>query len=294
MTKIEWTDEVWNPVTGCTKIATGCKNCYAERMAKRLRGRCGYPADDPFKVTLHRDRFTQPLRWRNPRKGIFVCSMGDLFHKEVSSEDIAAIFGVMAATPNHTYLVLTKRPDRMRRWFQQTSECLPAPEYSNYFRLGDSRTAKVVASYAIDSVEEAGRLIAKQWGCLQWPLPNVLLGVSASTQSDLERLWPDLRRTPAVLRFLSLEPLLGPIDLRRVYSGTMNENCHSEADWLIIGSESGPRRRECDNQWIAGIVRQCVDSDIPVFVKQAHEGGQVVKMPKVLGRVWDQMPMRSK
>jgi protein gp37 len=284
MTKIEWATDVWNPITGCTKIATGCRNCYAERMAKRLRGRYGYPTENPFKVTLHRDRFAQPLRRRNPRKGIFVCSMSDLFHKEVSGGDIAAIFGIMAATPQHTYFVLTKRPDRMRRWFQQTSECLPAPEYSNYFRLGDSRTAKVVASYAIDSIEETGRLIAKRWECLQWPLPNVWLGVSASTQSDLERMWADLLWAPAVLRFLSLEPLLGPIDVGRV----------QDVDWVIVGAESGPRRRECRTEWIESIVKQCVDSDTPVFVKQAHEDGKLVKMPQVLGRVWDQIPMRSK
>jgi protein gp37 len=257
MTKIEWTDEVWNPVTGCTKIATGCKNCYAERMAKRLRGRCGYPADEPFKVTVHYDRLRQPLRWSKPRK-VFVCSMGDLFHGHVSNSYIQAVFTVMAQCRQHTFQILTKRPTRMR---------------ATISRWVDNRLT-----------------LREGFGAV---LPNVWLGVSASTQSDLELLWPDLRRTPAAKRFISLEPLLGPIDLRRVYSGNMNESCHSEVDCVIVGAESGPRRRECNNQWIASIVRQCVDSDTPVFVKQANEGGKIVKMPEILGRVWDQMPTKS-
>jgi len=113
-TKIEWTDAVWNPVTGCTKISPGCQNCYAERMAKRLAGRYGYPKDEPFRVTLHPERLDLPLKWRRPRR-IFVNSMGDLFHADVPSKWIERVWQTMLATDGHIYLILTKRPDRMRR-----------------------------------------------------------------------------------------------------------------------------------------------------------------------------------
>ena len=108
-TKIEWTQETWNPVTGCSKISPGCANCYAERMAKRLKGRFGYPADDPFKVTFHSDRLDQPLKWRKPRM-IFVCSMGDLFHEDVKDTQIIDVFDAMNDAKWHQYLILTKRP----------------------------------------------------------------------------------------------------------------------------------------------------------------------------------------
>ena len=115
-TKIEWAEEVWNPVTGCTKVSPGCKNCYAERMSKRLVGRYGYPAKDPFKVTLHPDRLSEPLKWKKPRR-IFVCSMGDLFHKAVDDGFIHDVMSTIASAPQHTFLVLTKRPERMRHYF---------------------------------------------------------------------------------------------------------------------------------------------------------------------------------
>jgi len=114
-TKIEWTEETWNPVTGCTKVSPGCANCYAERMAKRLAGRNGYPADEPFRVTLHPDRMDQPLRWKKPRR-VFVCSMGDLFHDDVPGEFLALAFDKMRRTPQHTYQVLTKRAVDMWEW----------------------------------------------------------------------------------------------------------------------------------------------------------------------------------
>ena len=107
-TKIEWADESWNPVTGCTKVDEGCRNCYAERMSKRLRGRCGYPADDPFRVTLHPDRLKKPLHWRKPRR-VFVNSMSDLFHKDVPSSFISDVWDQMIFAPQHQYMILTKR-----------------------------------------------------------------------------------------------------------------------------------------------------------------------------------------
>ena len=116
-TKIEWTEELWNPVTGCSPVSPGCGHCYAQRAAQRLVGRCGYPKDDPFQVTLHPERLEIPLQWRRPRR-VFVCSMGDLFREHIPPDYIAAIFGVMAATPRHCYQVLTKRPERVLEWFE--------------------------------------------------------------------------------------------------------------------------------------------------------------------------------
>ncbi len=113
-TKIEWAEKSWNPVTGCTKISEGCKNCYAERMSKRLAGRCGYPADNPFKVTLHPERLDEPLRWKKPSR-IFVCSMGDLFHEDVEPSFIQDVFWKMEECSQHIFMVLTKRPERMRK-----------------------------------------------------------------------------------------------------------------------------------------------------------------------------------
>lgn len=231
MTKIEWTDTVWNVVTGCTKIASGCKHCYAARMANRLRGRCGYPADDPFRVTLHPDRLEQPLRWRKPRM-VFVCSMGDLFHDDVPDYFIAAVFGVMAATPQHTYQVLTKRPDRMR---------------------------DLLSRINTDD--------------------NVCLGTSASTQRDLDANVPLLLSTPAAVRFVSLEPLLRPIDLvdmidsSSATDGTalMGDGRNRGLDWVIVGGESGPRARPMHPQWVRAIRSQCVEAGVTFFFKQWGE-----------------------
>jgi len=123
-TKIEWATETWNPITGCTPISEGCKNCYAKRMAQRLAGRFGYPADDPFRVTLHPDKLDQPLRWKKPRR-VFVCSMGDLFHEDVLEEWIDQVYEVIANTPQHTFQILTKRPERMARYIRIMSAALP-------------------------------------------------------------------------------------------------------------------------------------------------------------------------
>lgn len=201
-TKIEWTDETWNPVTGCTKVSPGCAHCYIERTPPmRMAGRRFVNGRIP--VQLHPDRLDQPLRWRKPRC-VFVCSMGDLFHEDVPDEFIYSMFGVMAKARQHTFQVLTKRPARMHEWISQ-------------------RTA------------ENGRS-ARVWSCFEgkayrpsWPLSNVWLGVSAENQKAADERYPLLRDTPAVVRFYSLEPLLGPI-----------WNLPLEGiSWVIVGGESG-------------------------------------------------------
>lgn len=269
-TKIEWSDATWSPVTGCSHSGMrGCDNCWARRMATRLKGRCGYPADDPFKVTLHPDRLSQPLKWRKPRH-IFVCSMGDLFHEDVPVDVIDRVFGTMWACeyigrgddcwPGHVFQVLSKRPDRMRDYFATDRNRLWAYAACNVSDGGDRLFDQVVYSNGVH--------------------PRIWLGTSASTQDDLGRNWPHLRRTPAALRFISMEPLLGEIDIRRVYSGNMNESCHTEIDWVIVGAESGPKARPCDLEWIRSVVQQCRQAQVPVFVKQIHLGGNPRRLSK--------------
>ena len=173
MSKIESTDTTWNPVTGCTKVSPGCYHCYAERMAKRLRGRCGYPADDPFKVTLHYDRLEDPYSWRKPRK-VFVCSMGDLFHPDVPLFFIAVVFETMRENRMHNFQVLTKRPERLQEFVRM---------YKDHFSVDLSI------------------------------IKNIWLGVSCETQVEANIRIPYLLHTPAAVRFVSLEPLIDEIDL---------------------------------------------------------------------------------
>ncbi len=212
--KIEWTDATWNPVTGCTPVSTGCANCYAKRMAKRLAGRHGYPKTNPFTVTVHLDRLEEPLRWRKPRM-VFVCSMGDLFHDDVPGDVIDKVFAVMELAPQHTFQVLTKRPHHM-------------------------------ATY----------LNARGFGLN--PLPNVWLGTSVEDQSLAHYRIPYLLNCPAVVRFLSCEPLLGPLPNLNL------DGIH----WVIVGGESGPGARPMNSDWARDIRNQCQAAGVPFFFKQ--------------------------
>jgi len=251
MSKIEWTDEVWNPVTGCTKVSPGCRNCYAERMAKRLAGRCGYPADDPFRVRLHLDRLEQPLHWRKPRR-VFVCSMGDLFHKNVPTHYIDSVLDVIAACPQHTFIVLTKRPHLIGAKLYDVSDETPIRALGG----GDY-------------------------------LPNLWLGVSVEDQATADERIPHLLDTLAAVRFVSAEPLLGEVEIRgqleschdcdrcvggrpdQCYTAYRLSALHPDGiHWLIIGGESGPGARPCDVQWIRDLLRQARAARVPVFVKQ--------------------------
>jgi len=256
-TKIEWTDEVWNPVTGCTKVSPGCKNCYAERMARRLAGRFGYPeAPSHFDVTFHKDRLDRLYSWRKPRM-IFVCSMGDLFHKEVSHTQLNSVFYRMMSPTNghHTFLLLTKRPDRMR-WY-------------------------------IDTLNEWN-----EWG--RGP-SNIWLGVSVENQATADERIPLLLQTPAAVRFVSCEPLLESVDLGAcLYFCTVTDmsaqNIISEdgcmviqgvtvkdwterpgLSWVIVGGESGPGARPMHPQWARDVRDQCQAAGVPYFHKQNGE-----------------------
>lgn len=260
MSNIEWTDKVWNPVVGCTPVSPGCLNCYAARMARRLEA-MGTPSYQPRhvdgggvriaevrgtdkrpvftgEVRTVPDKLEEPLRWRKPRR-VFVNSMSDLFHEAVPDAFIDEVFAVMALCPQHTFQVLTKRPERMR-----------------YYANASGRHGAVVGAAA-----------ARVGGCPvsfgQWPLPNVLLGVSAEDQQRWDQRVPVLLDTVAAVRFVSAEPLVGPI--ATLSSNTMLAR---ELDWVIVGGESGPNARPCELGWVREIVRACRYVRTPVFVKQ--------------------------
>jgi protein gp37 len=232
---IEWTDATWNPVTGCTKVSPGCKHCYAERLAERLQAMGNPRYRDGFKLTLHPDQLTLPLRWRDPRR-IFVNSMSDLFHEDVPEEFIRRAFEIMAQADWHIFQVLTKRSRRL-------AELAP---------------------------------------CLPWP-SNVWQGVSVENARYTTRV-ADLVRVPAAVRFLSVEPLLGPIpDLPL-----------KGIAWVIVGGESGPGHRPIRPEWVRAIRDQCADARVAFFFKQW--GGRT---PKSGGRTlddreWSEMPKQRR
>lgn len=258
--KIEWTDETWNPVTGCTPVSEGCANCYAKRMANRLRGRYGYPKNDPFRVTFHPDKLDKPLHWKKPRM-VFVSSMGDLFHKDVKSEWINIVWHKAFNLPQHTFQILTKRPDRMLEWTRKADRML---EWT--------RKAAKVKAWPIEEI---------------WP-ENVWLGVTAENQKCADERIPILLQIPAAVRFVSVEPMLGPVDLspwicKSCKNGTVASpllihpkyggGCgvctnKPKLDQVICGGESGPGARPMHPNWARDLRDQCQDAGVPFFFKQ--------------------------
>jgi len=230
---IEWTESTWNPVTGCTKVSPGCKNCYAERLALRLRamGQPNYAKG--FDLAIHPLALELPLHWKKPQV-IFVNSMSDLFHRGIPLEYVQRVFDVMRRASWHTFQVLTKRSDRL----------------------------------------------AKVDPHLQWH-ENIWMGVSVESEQYLQRV-DDLRRCHAQVKFLSLEPLLGPLP------GLSLEG----VDWVIVGGESGPGARPMDVRWVAQIQEMCKRARVPFFFKQ-WGGVQKSKAGRLLkGRTWDEMPVQ--
>lgn len=298
---IEWTDTTWNPVAGCAKVSAGCKHCYAETMAARhvlmttAQGRTSpyLPVVDAERrrwrgnfITLP-ERLADPLSWRKPRR-VFVNSMSDLFGEDVPFEFIAAVFGVMAAT-SHTYQVLTKRPQRMVEFFAWMTAT--AARASIDGRLVDLATIQALIQLRHD--RHVGEI--SFGGVERWPLPNVWLGVSTEDQATADERIPLLLEVPAAVRFISAEPLLGPITLfaecmdhvpraeghmfapapgmRRRHSGWSGDVLFEASDevaldWVIVGGESGPGARVCKVSWVRDLVRQCSEAGVPVFVKQ--------------------------
>lgn len=288
--KIEWTDATWNPITGCTPISEGCRNCYAERMVKRFPALHGV-AHDPLRPDdksldhaysfstpmFHRDRLNQPLRWKKQRR-IFVGSMADLFHENVPEGWVEDVLATMTNSPQHTFMILTKRPERMVSLMAR-----------GHFRL--SRT---------DS----------------WPLPNLWLGVTAENQQAADERIPILLQTPAARRFVSVEPMLGPVDLSSTGwtdceecggagetsghyfaddgMGTC-ESCRGKGasvdarlDWVICGGESGPGARPMHPDWARSLRDQCQAAGVPFFFKQwgeweTYNAVNVIPMGTTLG-----------
>lgn len=229
---IEWTDATWNPVTGCSKVSPGCKNCYAERLAARLQAMENPRYRNGFEVTLHPDQMTLPLRWKEPRK-IFVNSMSDLFHEAIPDDFIKQVFDVMTRAHWHVFQILTKRAERL----ETIAPSLPWPD-------------------------------------------NIWQGVSVES---CEYTWRvrHLQKVPAAVRFISVEPLLGPI-ARLPLKGIT---------WVIVGGESGPRYRAVKPTWVRNIRDQCLGVKVPFFFKQwggftSKAGGR-----RLDGRLWSQLPI---
>ena len=317
-TNIEWTDASWNPIVGCSIVSPGCTNCYAMDVAARLldgNDKAAHYAGTTTragngaaiwtgKVALAPDHIlTQPLRWTKPRR-IFVNSMGDLFHEAAPDDWIDRVFAVMALCPQHTFQILTKRPERMLQWFRERWQGQPEHRISGRVTIAAGKPTgrkeqvqeacwTLIADFDLAPPERDdlwtpdGSLKAMKWN---WPLSNVWLGVSAEDQRRADERIPILLDTPAVVRFVSAEPLLGAINFHHVkrhedgevertnwLSGSWDtrDGDHyryghrlSRLDWVIVGGESGRDARPFHLTWAFDLVEACAEARVPIFVKQ--------------------------
>lgn len=251
MTKIEWTQKTWNPIIGCTKISTGCNNCYAEKFAHRLANiqktqRYGFVLDNKGKwngrTEIDNDMLLKPLHWRKPAM-IFVCSMGDLFHESVPFEWIDKVFDIIYKCPQHTFQILTKRPE----------------------------IAKQYCDYNHNQIAE-----------------NIFWGTTIENQNNIKRI-EDLLRIQAKIHFISAEPLLSNLDLSyylpiKSYSSCPENkkefyNIHRSIDWLIAGPETGPGKRPMQKEWIESLYDQCKVANVPFFDKKNILGLNLQQYP---------------
>lgn len=252
---IEWTNSTWSPVTGCDQVSPGCARCYAKTFTER------FPAHFPdgFRVTLRPDRLEIPLRWKRGRR-IFVNSMSDLFHPSVPDSFIEQVFSVMSEAKQHQFQVLTKRAARMAKWTRSYYDC-----------------------------DHGGSLSMRCGYCEPWP--NVWLGVSVENRRFVDRIY-QLRETSAAVRFVSFEPLLGPVTIRTHRVNRLKLNLRG-IDWAIIGGESGAGARPMELEWVEDLVASCRAQGVRVFVKQlgtalarqlGHrgKGGKLEQLPEHL------------
>lgn len=288
-TKIEWTDATWNVVTGCEKVSPGCDNCYAETFAERWRGIPGHHFETGFDIALRPERLMLPLRWRKPKR-VFVNSMSDLFHKDIPTDYIAQTFAVMALTPQHTYQVLTKRHGRMRSVLNDRCGCGSGHAPGVHFRSAMAWAVSKANPNRIPGVpDDAEERVSNA----AWPLPNVWMGVSVEDQKRADLRIPALVDTPAAVRFLSCEPLLGPVwmaDYAWQPCGCCVGEGHDEAcgtcadygcdgghvqalHWVIAGGESGHGARAMHPDWVRSLRDQCEQEHVPFFMKQWGEWG---------------------
>lgn len=266
---IEWTEATWNPVSGCTEVSAGCDRCYAKTFAERFRGTPGHYFERGFDVQLRPNMLELPLKWRKPKR-IFVNSMSDLFHDQVPADYIAQVWAVMAIAQQHTFQVLTKRHARMRSLL--TSGTFQTAVAEHILSMTDA-----------DELKDAGD---------PFPLPNVWLGVSTENQQWADIRIPALLDTPAAVRFISAEPLLGPIDLlgdaenpgpaivRTLVQTQPNTVCGPAEydyddqvgiDWVIVGGESGHGSRPMHPDWARSLRDQCQAAGVAFLFKQHGE-----------------------
>lgn len=324
MSKIELTDKTWNPIIGYSKISDGCKNCYAEKMACRQRHMNYYDfinaidentscfTDSQYygpyarviglskdskkwewnnKTAFIKSALKKPLKWKKSRK-VFVCSMGDIFHESVPFEWIDQVMAVIALCPQHTFQILTKRPERMKVYFDSK----PFSDVACH----ESRIANHFLNYR--------KGVIPAWCDVVWPFPNLWLGVTAENQAMADKRIPILLDIPAAVRFVSVEPMLGEINFDICWFGEYDHRptyefyqtlqpeygkesiCIKEGlDWVIVGCESGPKRRECKLEWVESIIEQCQDLDVSVFVKQlALRRDKCCRDVTELSGLWDE------
>lgn len=240
---IEWTDRTWNPITGCVKISAGCKHCYAETMSLRLRRMGLEKYSQGFSLRVHHDKLDEPLRWKKPSR-IFVCSMSDLFQAGVPHPVIDEVMKTIVRADWHEFQVLTKRPKEMRHYFRKKNDWWTE-------------------------------------GSWYWPM-NLWIGTSVEDQDALGARVDFLLKTPGpfAVRFLSVEPMLGPVD-----------GIPEEIGWVICGGESGPKARPMDPDWVRALRDECVDKDIPFFFKQWGGRNKKAAGRELDGRTWDEMPV---
>jgi protein gp37 len=309
-TSIEWTDKTWNPTRGCSRVSPGCENCYAEAIAARFsdeghafhgfarRGKNG-PRWTRRLALVDEQSFpghstlSLPLRWRKPHR-IFVNSMSDLFHEALTNEQIAAVFGVMAAAPQHTFQVLTKRAERMADWYAWAWDQ----------RCHGNTTAEILRGHAIDrcgftrpdgsTPPGVGRRLLGFDN--RWPLPNVWMGVSTENQECADERIPHLLTIPAAVRFVSYEPALGPVSLFAFLKTPLRDAALKHLtptdmpglSWVIVGGESGRGARPFHIQWARDVVGECTKAHVAVFVKQMgakplDDNGKLVKLRSAKG-----------
>lgn len=301
-TKIEWAEETWNPIVGCSRVSDGCRNCYAERVAHRFRHLPKYTAVTKPEGGWNNQMFfdekalLMPLSWKKPRR-IFVNSMGDLFHENVPFAEIDKVFAIMALCPQHHFIILTKRPKRMRVYMANADVAAGAARWAAHYWGGEDPDAAYEQVFAD----------------MQKPLPNVWLGVSVEDQSSAVDRIPYLLDTPAAVRFISAEPLLGEVDLTDLrtfeYDKPGDINCFNgrcywpsakgfedsinsiarytgKLDWVIVGGESGQGARPMHPDWARKIRDDCEAANVPFFFKQwglRFPSGQMMAD----GRVWN-------